>query len=107
MQNAPQAAVEVVTLAFGPKSGPPIWEGDRMQVWLRVLFASLAGNRPLDIGRHTWYGASRLFGHKIRRRITFALLTFRGAYLIFRTIIVRGQIPFLSFCNNDLQDLNF
>ena len=37
------------------------------------------------------YGATRLVDHKIRRRITFALLTFRRAYLIFRTFIVKGQ----------------
>ena len=54
-----------------------------------------------------FYGASRLFDHRIRRRITFALFTLRRAYFIFRPIIVRGQILFLSFCNNDLQDLNF
>ena len=53
------------------------------------------------------YGASRMFDHKIRRRMAFALLTFRRAYLIFRTFIIRGQMLFLIFCNNHLQDLNF
>ena len=42
---------------------------------------------------------NRLFDHRIRRRITFALLTFRRAYLIFRTIIARGKTHFLSLCN--------
>ena len=43
------------------------------------------------------YGASRLFDHKVRRRVTFALLTFRHVCLIFRTFIVRGQMRILSF----------
>ena len=61
------------------------------------------------LGNHHAYGASRLFGHKIRRHITFALFWFT-AWNSGSTIFgawTNCNIPSFPFANQKWQDLNF